>query len=62
MKDDLRPLWTQSNLLGLGEYASKMGGAEAVKARGLIEAMEEEIGQGTSLDSDFFCMVAQKPF
>ena len=60
IKDELRPVWLQSTLLGLEEYASKIDGADADDVRGLIKKMNEEVAQGTSLETEFFVMVARK--
>ena len=61
MKDEVRPHWTLSTILGVEEGASKSGGTKVDETRGIIEAMQEEIASGTSIDADFFCMVARKP-
>lgn len=60
MQDSVRPLWAQSNLLGLEEYASKIGGEAAAKTRELVEEFKAEIARGTSIDVDYFCVVAVK--
>ena len=60
MRNELRPVWLQSILLGLEEYASRTDGAAAENARELIKKMNEEIARGTSLETEFFVMVARK--
>ena len=60
VKDELNPLWLQSIMLGLEEYASKLDGAAAENTRELIKEMKEEIAQGTNLETQFFVMVARK--
>ena len=61
MRKELRPLCSQSTCLGIEETASRLSGAEAEKARELIAALKEEMRQGTSVDPEFFCMLARKP-
>ena len=61
MRDEIRPLWTLSTILGMEEGASKSGGTKADEIRSTIEAMQEEIRQGTSIDTNFFCTIARKP-
>ena len=61
MKDEVRPLWSLGTILGVEEGVSKSGGTKADETRSTIEAMQEEIRQGTSIDADFFCMIARKP-
>ena len=60
LKDELNPLWLQSIMLGLEEYASKLDRAAAENTRELIKEMKEEIAQGTNLETQFFVMVARK--
>ena len=61
MREEIRPLCSQTTCLGIEETASRMSGSEAEKTRDLLEALKEEILQGTSVDPVFFCMVARKP-
>ena len=60
IKDEFRPFWTQNNLLGLEDFAAKMRGAEADEVKGMIESLKGEFAEGTSVDAEFFCVVARK--
>ena len=60
IRDDLRPLWAENNLLGIEEFARRMGGAMVNESKNMLEEMKKEISEGTGIDVEFFCLLARK--
>lgn len=61
MKDEFRPFWNQSNLLGVEEFGSQMEGEAAKEASRMIKTLGEEFSKGASVEAEFLCLVGVRP-
>lgn len=61
IRDECRPVWAQTGLLGLQEIAATTKDAGvAEELRGIIKGVKREMAEGTTVEVDFFCVVARK--
>ncbi|KAL2046662.1 hypothetical protein ABVK25_011634 [Lepraria finkii] len=61
MKDEFRPFWNQSNLLGVEDFGSQMEGEAAKEASRMIKTLGEEFSKGASVEAEFLCLVGVRP-